>query len=69
VGIMVFIMQCGGCHRFMIMEDEWCGSDMDCPLCGMAIHLDAVAPPSQGGEPAAAKQPPVLKARPKPPGP
>jgi len=66
---MVFIMQCGGCHRFMIMEDEWCGSDMNCPLCGMAIHLDAVAPPSQGGEPAAAKQPPVLKARPKPPGP
>jgi hypothetical protein len=64
---MVFIMQCGNCRRYMIMEDEWCGSDMECPLCGGAIHLDAVAPPAPGAQPAAPQPPPVVQARPTPP--
>jgi hypothetical protein len=64
---MVFIMQCGHCLRYAIMEDEWCGSEIECPLCAQPIHLDPAAPaapesPAEGPQP-----PPLVKARPKGP--
>jgi len=63
---MVFRMQCGHCDRFVLMEDEWCGTEIECPLCGRPIEIDPVVRPDPpgGAEP---PPPPLVKARPKRP--
>ena len=66
---MVFIMQCPHCRRYAIMEDEWCGNGIECPLpeCGQPIHLDPVAPAAPQAAAEGPKPPPLVKARPKRP--